>query len=72
MQVIEFQGKQIPLTELKIGKGPECLDTTGQEVPHYHAVVGTFAKDRTGQDVADPGVCGFGKVTDTKVVEVSL
>ena len=72
MQVIEFQGKQIPLTELKIGKGPECLDTTGQEAPHYHAVVDTFAKDRTGQDVADPGVCGFGKVTDTKVVEVSL
>lgn len=69
IKVIIVDGKQIPLTELTTGQGPECLD--GQEqASHYHAKDHTAAKALDGSSVSDPGGCGFGKVKDVKVVEV--
>lgn len=65
IQVIEFNGKQIPLSELTVGKGSECDNDE-----HYHAKDHTFAKARDGSTVADPGGCGFGKVKNVAVIEV--
>jgi hypothetical protein len=65
IQVIEFQGKQIPLTQLQVGKGPEC-----DQVSHYHARNEMSVKALDGTVVADPGECGFGKVSEVKVIEL--
>lgn len=69
IQVIVFERKEIPLSELRIGKGPEC-DSQNNQLDHYHAKEekGVLATDGTA--VLDPGGCGFGKVNQTQVVEV--
>jgi hypothetical protein len=64
IQVITYNGKQIPLNQLRIGNPhfPNCDST------HYHALSTTetvVALD--GTTLLDPGNCGFGKVKDTQV-----
>lgn len=68
IKIIVVQGKQIPLDQLRIGQGPECLDGTTQ-AHHYHANTGT-ATALDGTSLTDPGGCGFGKVKDVKVIEI--
>lgn len=69
ISVIIVDGKQIPLSETKIGQGPECM--SGQiQASHYHAKDGVAAKALDGSTVADQGGCGYGKVEEVKVVEV--
>lgn len=70
IQAIEFQGKKIPLSELVIGKGTECLSGK-EQAPHYHAKDHATATAIDGSSVTDPGGCGFGKVQETKVIESS-
>ena len=67
--MIVFNGKQIPLTELTTGQGPECLNGSN-ETPHYHAKDHTSAQALDGSTVSDPGGCGFGKVKEVQVIEV--
>lgn len=68
VKVIIFNGKKIPLEELKIGSGPECSDHEGQ-APHYHALNQIAARALDGTLVADPGGCGYGKTKEVAVVE---
>lgn len=65
IQVIIFNGKQIPLSQLYIGHVhlPNC------DSPHYHAING-IATALDGTVLQDPGNCGFGKVKDVPVVDV--
>lgn len=64
IQVIEFQGKKIPLSEIEERSGPDC------DSPHYHAKDHTAAKALDGSTVSDPGACGFGRVRETIIKEV--
>lgn len=64
IKVIIFEDKKIPLSETKVGSGPEC------EGNHYHAVNGISAKSLDGSEVPDPGGCGYGKVKEVSIVEV--
>lgn len=66
--VIVFQGKQIPLSQLRIGNPhlPNC------DSQHYHAL-NQQTETVTALDgtvLYDPGNCGFGKVNDMKVTQV--
>lgn len=69
IKVIIFNGKQIPLTELTIGQGLDCLDGKA-EAPHYHAKNQTTVNALDGTIISDPGGCGFGKVSGVEVVEI--
>lgn len=69
IKVIEVDNKQIPVTEFKIGQGPECM-TGKEEAPHYHAIGGATANALDGTSVVDPGGCGFGKVEEVRIIEV--
>jgi len=69
IQVIIFNGKKLPLTELHIGRGPECMNSI-TEVDHYHALRSDTVKALDGTFVEDPGGCGFGKVEETEIVEI--
>ncbi len=61
VQVIYYQGKQIPLSQLYVGHGPDC------DSPHYHAITGVVTA-LDGTKIADPENCGFGKLKETQVV----
>ncbi|HEX8932512.1 MAG TPA: hypothetical protein VF810_05115 [Patescibacteria group bacterium] len=69
IKVIIFQGKSIPVSEFFIGQGPDC---GGGGVPHYHAPNETTVKTLDGTNLQDPGGCGFGKVQDTQIVELTV
>lgn len=71
IKVISFEGKRIPLSELRTGIGPECLSDATQ-APHYHALSNEIVQTLDGSSVTDPGGCGFGKVDETEVVEAEL
>jgi len=66
--VILFQGKQIPLSQLRVGHAhvPNC------DAQHYHALnqQADTATAVDGTVLLDPGNCGFGKVNDTQVMQV--
>lgn len=64
IQVISYQGKQLPLSQLFIGHGPDC------DSPHYHAITGKVTAI-DGTVVVDPEGCGFGKVADTQVTTIT-
>lgn len=64
IQVIAYQGKQLPLSGLYIGYGPDC------DSPHYHATNGQVSA-LDGTVIRDPEGCGFGKVKDVQVIEVT-
>ena len=63
-KVIEYQGKKIALSEVAIRNGNDC------QAAHYHALDHTTATAMDGSKVTDPGGCGFGKVSETQVVEI--
>lgn len=65
IEIIIFDDKKIPLSELIIGTGTECDNSQ-----HYHAKDHTSAKTIDGSIVNDPGGCGFGKVKEVPVLEV--
>lgn len=69
IQVISYQGKEIPLDQLEIKTGPECTSSP-QEAPHYHAKGGQFVQATDGTIIQDPGGCGFGKVDEVEVKEI--
>lgn len=64
IQVIEFQSKKIPLTEVEVREGPDC------NAPHYHALDHTSAKALDGSIVTDPGSCAFGKASEVQILEI--
>lgn len=64
-QVVEFQGKQIPLTELAVRNGPDC------DSPHYHALNHVKVVALDGTVIFDPGACAFGKTKDVHVLTIS-
>jgi len=64
-KVIIYNGKQIPLSQLYIGRGADC------DSPHYHANTGSVTTtDET--IIPDPENCGYGKVKDVQVIEVNV
>lgn len=65
VQIITYQGKQIPLSQLFIGHGPDC------DSPHYHAIGEATVTSLDGSTLQDPGGCGFGRVKDVQVITVS-
>lgn len=69
IQVIDVDGKRVPLGELRTGIGLECK-TSGSEVEHYHAKNGVSAQATDGTEVTDPGGCGFGKVNEVQIEEI--
>lgn len=64
IKIIEFDGKQIPLSELEVRSGPDC------DSPHYHAKNHVSATALDGTVVPDPGACAFGKEKDVRVIEI--
>lgn len=64
IQVITYQNKQLPLSQLFIGHGADC------DSPHYHATAGKVTAT-DGTIVVDPEGCGFGKVADVKVTSIA-
>ncbi|MBI2327875.1 hypothetical protein HYU92_06165 [Candidatus Curtissbacteria bacterium] len=69
IKVITYEGRRIALSELVEATGPDCTSSP-REVPHYHAKDRIAARALDGTMIADPGGCGFGKVSETKVEEV--
>ena len=67
IQVITFNGKKLPLKELRVGHGPDC---GAGGIPHYHALNDVSVKALDGAVTVDPGACGFGKLQDTRIEEV--
>lgn len=66
IQVIEFNGKQIPLSELAVRSGHDC------DSPHYHAANNTTVKATDGTVIPDPGACAFGKAKDVRIEEITI
>lgn len=64
IQVIEFKGNQLPLSELEVRSGPDC------DSQHYHAKNGNTIKAINGIAFSDPGGCAFGKVKEVKVFQI--
>lgn len=62
IQVIDFEGKKIPLNNLIIGTGPDC------DSDHYHAIDHKSAKATDGTTILDPGGCGYGKVREVEIL----
>jgi hypothetical protein len=69
IKVIVVGTKKIPLSEVHVGKGPEC-DSELNQIPHWHANSPAGAKAIDGSIVTDPGGCGYGKVQNVPVEEV--
>jgi len=69
IQVIIFNRKKLPVKELHISFGPECMGLR-TEADHYHALHNGIVRALDGTFVEDPGGCGFGKVKETEIVEV--
>jgi len=62
---IIYQEKKIPLSEFRVGEGPEC-----DKDSHYHARNDISVTAVDGSIFYDPAGCGFGKVKDVKVVDI--
>jgi len=65
IQIIMYNGKQVPLSQLYIGHGSDC------DSPHYHAITGRVTT-LDGSVIPDPENCGYGKLKDVQVTEVSI
>lgn len=63
---INYNGKQLPLTQLRIGTGSDC------DSPHYHAKNEVSAQATDGSQIKDPGGCGFGKLKDTPTLQIQI
>ncbi|HEX8964805.1 MAG TPA: hypothetical protein VF820_00040 [Patescibacteria group bacterium] len=64
IQVIMYNGKEIPLSQLYVGHGADC------DSPHYHATSG-FVITVDGIKIQDPEGCGFGKVANVQIQTIS-
>jgi hypothetical protein len=64
IDVIEYGGKQIPVSELHTFTGPEC-----DEEEHWHANNGS-ATALDGSSTPDSSECGYGKTKDVPVKSV--
>jgi hypothetical protein len=71
LKVIIVNGKKVPLSEVHIGKGPECFEGDKQ-MPHYHANREEKATALDGTVLKDPGGCGYGMVVRIPVEEVEV
>lgn len=71
IKVIDVNGKKIPLTELKITEGEDCL-TDNRAAAHYHLLnnQGATALDDSIVPDPNPSECGFGKVEEVVVEEI--
>lgn len=69
IQVISFNSKKIPLTELEVRTGPDCT-ANGQQIPHYHAKNHQSVTATDGSVIQDPGSCAFGKASEVKIEEI--
>jgi hypothetical protein len=65
VQVIMYNGKQIPVSQLYVGRGSDC------DSPHYHATTGSVTAT-DGTVIPDPENCGYGKLKDMQVTEVEV
>lgn len=66
MKVINYNGKYLPVSQLIIE------DEAGCGAQHWHAAQG-IVKATDGTMVGDPGPqCGYGKVSEKPVIEISL
>lgn len=70
IQVITFDGKKVPLSQLDVLTGPDCTNSPS-EAPHYHAANSQYVTSLDGTQINDPGGCAFGKVSETAVEEIS-
>lgn len=66
VKVIDSKGTLILYNHVKTETGPEC-----DKEAHYHAIQGGEAQTLDGKMVKDPGGCGYGKVKDTPIREMS-
>ncbi len=66
IEIIKFNGKQLPLTQLRVGTGADC------DSPHYHAKNEVSATATDGTQIADPGGCGFGRLKDTPTQQIQI
>ena len=64
VQVINYNGKKIALSQLEVREGPDC------DSPHYHAKYNGIVKVIDGSSIVDPGSCAFGRVKETQVEEI--
>jgi hypothetical protein len=71
IKVIVTNGHKIPMEQVHIGKGPECVED-GKEMPHYHANNHSFGTALDGTKVPDPGGCGFGMAIHTPVEDAVI
>lgn len=71
IKVITYNEKQIALSELTVATGSECTVDHQEPASHYHAKDHESAPALDGTMVFDPGGCGFGKVSEVKIEEVS-
>lgn len=69
IKVIVVDGKNIPVSQVHIGQGPECKKGD-KEMPHWHANVGDKATAIDGTVMRDPGGCGFGMAINVPVIDV--
>lgn len=69
IEVLVFDGHEIPLSEVKVVTGLEC---DGQ--PHYHIVEGFTVTALDGEQLEDPNPagCGFGVEGEVEVISVSI
>ena len=70
IKVITYNNKRLALSQLTTAVGAECLNNDREQASHYHAKNHTAALAIDGTMVADPGGCGFGKVSETMIEEV--
>ncbi|MBI4604692.1 MAG: hypothetical protein HY721_22245 [Planctomycetes bacterium] len=74
LQAIQFQGRLIPLDELKLGEPEDCggFPDCGCEEEHWHAANGFDALATDGTRVRDPNPsqCGYGTVSEVRVVDL--
>lgn len=68
INAIVIDGKYISLSELEVVLGSDC------GADHYHPANRVSAKSLDGSTVfdPDPGLCGFGKINENKIVELEV
>jgi hypothetical protein len=71
IKVIVTGGKQIPVSQVHLGTGPECKKGD-VEMPHWHANVGERATALDGTVVRDPGACGYGMAINIPFVDAEV
>ncbi len=71
IKALNVNGKYIPLTEVRIGKGEHC-DGPKEQYPHWHSTNGIGVTATDGTKLPDNDGCGYGKEKDVPVVDVQV